>query len=306
MKINKWERNYNTVKKAQERAKNLIEDLTEDGYIVRSSLIEFVERPLKSRYTEKQVKTYLGLTNKLRIKSAAISELTDIKASQRNIKEVNVGSFVGHADVEIPRYQQKIHVRKEHEKEDLAKGYYRSMKFALSKHPNKDIDLIIWRAFHELKKVGLKSDKYKLKQGEMLKYVKSISEKDFIESYIKYVDLNKTAESDMGKMRHIFYAMGRGSEQAYKNYRDIAFEQAKLTFGEDFNRSDWTIKEIDKLYDFFKNSTVWSNFKKSYFDSDQDDANDQLRQIANSNKSISELDDLMLKSDSLSELLNNI
>lgn len=306
MKINKWKRNYNTVKKAQERAKNLIKDLTEEGYIVRPSLIEFVKRPLKSRYTEKQVKTYLGLTNKLRIKSAARSALTDIKASQTKMKEVNVGSFVGHADVEIPRYQQKIPVRKGHEKEDLAKGYYRSMKFALSKHPNQDVDLIIWRAFHELKKVGLKSDKYKLKQGKMLKYVKSISEKDFVESYMKYVDLNKTAESDMGKMRHIFYAMGRGSEQAYKNYRDIAFEQAKMTFGEDFNRSYWTIEEIDKLYDFFKHSTVWSDFKKSYFDSDQPNADDQLRQIANSDKSISELDDLMLKSDSLAELLNNI
>ena len=117
-------------------------------------------------------------------------------------------------------------------------------------------------------------------------------------------------------MRHIFYAMGRGSEQAYENYRDIAFEQAKMTFGNDINRTDWTVKEIDKLYDFFKNSTVWAEFKKSYFDSDQTNANDQLRQIANSKKSISEIDEQMLKvseideqmlkADRISELLSNI
>ena len=126
-----WEHRRKLAERAQVRAINLILDLQQQGYEVRSTLIDLVNRPLRSRYTEKQLKTYLSLTNASAIKSAAKSASGITASRRKGIVRVPQLTIQKHINIRnVPRYQEQIDVRVGREQEDLARAFYKHMKFS--------------------------------------------------------------------------------------------------------------------------------------------------------------------------------
>lgn len=301
-----WEHRRKLALKAQERARKLILELQNQGYEVRSTLIDLVNRPLRSRYTEKQLKTYLSLTHASAIKSAAKSASGIAASRRKGIVKVPQLTIQKHMNVmNVPRYQEQIDVRVGHEQEDLARAFYKHMKFTMNVHPSQDADLILWRTFKLLKQVGLMSKTAKLRQGELQKYINSISEKDFVIAYVDYAERGSQELKDLTTLRNIYYGMGRSSIQAYASYRDLAFEQAKKTFGQNFNIS---ADRVDKIYEFFKNSKSWNDFHKNYLDSDQVDFTDAVEEIVNSadKYGLTTIDTILANANSLDDVLKKI
>lgn len=301
-----WEHRRKIAERAQIRARKLISELQNQGYEVRSTLVDLVNRPLRSRYTEKQLKTYLSLTHASAIKSAAKSASGIAASRRKGIIKVPQLTIQKHMNIKsVPRYQEQIDVRVGREQEDLARAFYKHMKFTMNVHPSQDADLVLWRTFKLLKQIGLASKSTKLRQGELQKYINSISEKDFVRAYVDYAERGAQELSDLSTLRKIFYGMGRSSEQAYESYRQLAFEQAKITFGKNFNLG---ADDVDKIYNFFSNSKSWNEFKKRLLDSEQEDFGDIVEEIVDAvdEKGLATIDSILSTSTSLDEMLKKI
>ena len=302
--MTKWERNLKKVERAHSRAQALITQLEGEGYRVRKSLKELVEKPIGKRYTEHQMKVYTSLLNANRIRSAAMSS-TGLKASSvaaRNSKTVNLPTLAKHSRVTtIPRVTPKVRVREGHNDEDIARAFYRDLKWTMNEHPNRDTDELAWRLFKMLKQDTGLTGKRRIKAGKMREYINTIKEDDFVKSYTRYSD-----KTDMEALHRIYYSMGRSSEEQYKNTRQIAFEDAKLTFAG--NHPEYTENGIEALYDFFANSSVWSKYMKVVMDSDQIEDISKVASdaLSTGNVTVKELDLLLMSSKKPQEIVTDI
>lgn len=262
-KKTKWVKNLEKVQRAQKRAQALIFDLQYQGYKVSKGQYDLVFRPLKSRYTESEVKKYLGLVSAQRIKSYA-TNVYGMKASQR-VAKIKQREFAEGRDVKAPRYREIISVRRGHEFEDVGKAFFESMLYAMENHPRTSVDKMIYDVFRIMKNEGIILTKDRMRQGRMLKYLQSIDVNDFVDAYSR---LMSQGNDDIEVIRQLIYATGRTSKEAYEGRKKINYIRAKKIFGE-YAGDGFTEDDADFIFDFFKNSRAWNTFKKRYLDSDQ-------------------------------------
>ena len=274
-KFTKWYKNRIKVEQAQEKAQKLYFELTYEGYEVRSSLKELIFKPLKTtRYTSKQVDTYLSLVSTRAIKSA--SQKNGVKASSRKAKAQKSDNIVykvqrpilQNFEYQKSQFREVIPVRKGHDNEDLARALYNNIKWAMSEHPRGFIDTALFRLFQDLEKEGLKSNVF-LTQKKTSEYINSLNEDEFVKAYLKYQSRGKEEAKELSDISDRFYESGRSSEAAYEHYKNSSFEKAKQTFMGRFD--GFTREDVDVLYDYFKNSIVWTQYQKVWDDSDNVD-----------------------------------
>lgn len=306
-KKNQWEKNWEKVNRARERAQKLYFELLYEGYKIRPSLKDLIFKPLKNtRYTSKEVKTYLSLVSTQAIKAAAKKD--GVKASSRKAKEQKNDNIVYKVQRPIlqnlpyqkDQYREVIPVRKGHEEEDLARGLFKNIKWAMSEHPRGFIDTSMFRLFQDLEKEGLKSNVF-LTQKKTSEYINSLNEDEFVKAYLKYQSRGQEEAKELSDISDRFYESGRSSEDAYEHYRDSSFEKAKQTFMD--NHSEFTKEEVDKLYDFFKNSVAWSHYQKIWQDSDNVDTFRELLDVIDRKGNIVADARLLLKDDDIYKML---
>lgn len=306
-KLTKWDKNRLKVEKAQQRAQKLYFELTYEGYEVRSSLKELIFKPLKqTRFTSKQVDTYLSLVSTRAIKSAA--RKNGVKASSRKAKAQKNNDIVykvqrpvlQNLEYQKSQYREVIPVRSGHENEDLARALYNNIKWAMSEHPRGFIDAALYRLFSDLEKVGLKSKVF-LTQKNTAEYINSLNVDDFVKAYLKYQSRGKEEAKELSDISDRFYESGRSSQKAYEHYRDSSFEKAKQTFMD--NHNEFTKEEVDKLYDFFKNSVAWSHYQKIWMDSDNVDTFNEIIDAVDRKGNVAADARLLLKDDEIYKMI---
>ena len=136
----------------------------------------------------------------------------------------------------------------------------------------------------------------------MDKFLKGIDKEDFINAYIGVMQGNDIIKKNEIKgLQNAFYGMGKSSKEAYDAATDINFEQAKITFGENNN---WNKDDVDKLYNFFRNSTAWRDFQKQMKDSDQFE--ELFDEISNSSLSIQQIDTILMRYKTVDEVLKEM
>lgn len=287
-KKSQWERNYDNIVRAQERAKVLIKDLELNGLEVRGELKRLAEKPLtKSRYTKKQATNIVNLLKSNSIKSQAKPTKTTI----------NMGSYYAHANIKnVPRFNESISVRKGHEAEDLAKHVMKSMKYNLTHRPSRDTG----RAVGNI----LKSLGYKSKIGNELEALKKLDMKDFTKNF---VDKYESNPSEIYDRINIFYRLGKSSPDAFKAKQKIDLAQSKNVFGQNTNMPSGS---IDQLYDFFENSRVWSVFRKTYRPSDDMDVYDNLEKLSgllvDKTVTVGEVDNLLMSNSDFGKVIEKL
>ena len=135
-KKSKWERNLETVKRAQQRAIDAIMELEHQGYWVSEDLKKSVFKPLKKRYSSKEAeKLYKGFFNVRSIKATAI------KRNKKNPLQTKItkGFVINKPPKKIENkiksavYSEQLKYRKGYESEDIAKQAYSQMKWAMEK-----------------------------------------------------------------------------------------------------------------------------------------------------------------------------
>ena len=306
-KLTKWDKNRLKVEKAQQRAQKLYFELTYEGYEIRSSLKELIFKPLKrTRFTSKQVDTYLSLVSTRAIKSAA--RKNGVKASSRKAKAQKNDNIIykvqrpvlQNLEYQKSQYREVIPVRKGHENEDLAKAFFNNIKWAMSEHPRGFIDASLYRLFSDLEKEGLKSKVF-LTQKNTSEYINSLDVEDFVKAYLKYQARGDSEAKELSDIADRFYESGRSSEKAYEHYRDSSFEKAKQTFMD--NHSEFTKEEVDKLYDFFKNSVAWSHYQKIWQDSDNVDTFKEIIDAVDRKGNVAADARLLLKDDDIYKMI---
>ena len=306
-KLTKWDKNRLKVEKAQQRAQKLYFELTYEGYEIRSTLKELIFKPLKrTRFTSKQVNTYLSLVSTRAIKSAA--RKNGVKASSRKAKAQKSDDIVykvqrpilQNLEYQKSQFREVIPVRRGHENEDLARALYNNIKWAMSEHPRGFIDATLFRLFSDLEKEGLKSKVF-LTQKNTAEYINSLNVEDFVKAYLKYQSRGDAEAKELSDISDRFYESGRSSEKAYEHYRDSSFEKAKQTFMD--NHSEFTKEEIDKLYDFFKNSVAWSHYQKIWMDSDNVDTFKEIIDAVDRKGNVAADARLLLKDDEIYKMI---
>ena len=109
-KKTKWQRNYESVVRAQNRAKSLIAELNAQGLQVSDYLKELVNRPLKStRYTSKEARNYINLTRSDVIRANSKRESKKLAKSNTNKHYYTAIPYQGHQNIRNRyRYSEKI------------------------------------------------------------------------------------------------------------------------------------------------------------------------------------------------------
>lgn len=299
-KKTKWQRNYESVVRAQNRAKSLIAELNAQGLQVSEYLKELVNRPLKStRYTSKEARNYINLTRSDVIRANSKRESKKLAKSNTNKNYYTAIPYQGHQNIRNRyRYSEKIEYNPQTMYEDIAREYLKHMNYSIN-HASQDLARNLWRTF---KIMGVKS-KYKLNLKSMDKFLKGVDEGDFINAYIRVMQGNDMIKkNELKGLQNAFYGMGKSSKEAYDAATDINFEQAKITFGE--NNNNWNKDDVDKLYNFFKNSTAWRDFQKQMKDSDQFE--ELFDEISNSSLSIQQIDIILMRYKTVDEVLKEM
>ena len=140
-----------------------------------------------------------------------------------------------------------------------------------------------------------------LTQKKTSEYINSLNEDDFVKAYLKYQSRGKEEAKELSDISDRFYESGRSSEAAYEHYIDSSFEKAKQTFMD--NHDEFTKEEVDKLYDFFKNSVAWSQYKKIWQDSDDVDTFRELLDAIDRKGNVAADARLLLKDDNIYKML---
>lgn len=301
MKRNKWQRNYENVVRAQNRAKTLIAELNAQGQSVSEYLVELVNRPLKTtRYTSTEARKYINLVRSDVIRASAKRQ-AKIEAKRRAKTPKSYYTAIPYQEHQAVknrvRYQEKIAYNPATQHEDIARAYFEHMKYAIS-NPTSDLARNIWRTFKVLDIKGTN----KLKLANMDKFLEGIKAEDFIKAY---ADIMKGTDSmkkdDIRALQNAFYGMGRSSIEAYNAAIEIQFEQSKLTFGRNHG---WNREDVDKLYNFFKNSKSWRMFQKLFKDSDQFE--ELFDEISNTELSIQQIDRILMSNNNVDDVLREM
>lgn len=297
-KKSKWQRNYESVIRAQNRAKTVISELDAQGQHVSEYLTELVNKPLKrTRYTSKEARNYINLVRSDVIRANSKREMK--KESKRPAKNYYITTpYQAHQNItNRVRYREKIAYNPNTMYEDIAKSYFEHMKYAITK-PSQDLARNLWRTFKVLNIKG----KNKLKISSMNKFLDGIKEEDFINAYNSTMQgTDNTKKIELKALQNTFYGMGKSSKAAYDAATDINFEQAKITFGKNHK---WNKENTDKLYNFFKNSKAWRDFQSNLIDSDQ--VKVLLYEIDNTNLSIEEIDRILMRYNNVDDVLNEM
>ena len=268
-KISKWERNLETVKRAQQRAIDAIMELEHQGYWVSEDLKKSVFKPLKKRYSSKEAeKIYKGFFNVRSIKATAIKR-NKKKPLQTKITK---GFVLNDAPKQIEKrikssvYSEQLKYRKDHESEDIAKQAYSQMKWAMENHPTRDVANTIKFIMDNLSmtKTSYKDVEKAFKTGKW-------TEDEFIE---KFSDLYNKNEKKAMSYLNDFYKMGHSSEMAYKSFMKQSRIHSEYAFGSTFSKMK--DEDITKLYDFFEDNDVWNEFKEIYDPSDYNDVQSNI------------------------------
>lgn len=297
-KPTKWQRNYENVVRAQNRAKSVIAELTAQGQNVSEYLVALVNRPLKTtRYTTKESRNYINLVRSDVIRASAKRQ-AKIEAKRQAKTPTNYYIATPYQKYQPvknrTRYQEKIAYRSGHEYEDIAKAYFEHMKYAITK-PTSDLARNLWRTF---KTLNVKGDN-KLRIADMDKFLEGIQEEDFINAYVSVMSgTDAMRKNDLKALQNAFYGMGRSSLEAYQAASEIQFEQSKITFGKNHG---WNREDVDKLYNFFKNSKAWRDFQKLFKDSDQFE--ELFDEISNSSLSIQQIDRILMGHNNVDDVL---
>ena len=298
-KKTKWQRNYESVVRAQNRAKSLIAELNAQGLQVSEYLKELVNRPLKStRYTSKEARNYINLVRSDVIRASAKRETKRQTKAKSQVNYYMATPYQKYQPVKNrTRFQEKIAYSPSTMHEDIAKAYFEHIKYSITK-PTADLARNIWRTFKTLNLKG----KNKLKIAEMDKFLEGIQEEDFINAYVSVMKGTDTMrKNDLKALQNAFYGMGRSSSEAFEAAKEILFEQSKRTFG---NNHGWNKEDVDKLYNFFKNSKVWKDYQKMYKDSDQFE--ELFDEISDTNLSIQQIDRILMGHNNVDDVLNEM
>lgn len=298
-KKTKWQRNYESVVRAQNRAKSIIAELNAQGQDISEYLMALVNKPLKTtRYTGKEAKNYINLVRSDVIKANAKREA---KRKAKANAQANYYIATPYQRYRLInnrlRFKEKISYNPSTMHEDIAKAYFEHIKYSITK-PTEDLARNIWRTFKTLNIKG----KNKLKIAEMDKFLEGIQEEDFINAYASVMKGTDTIrKNNLKALQNAFYGMGRSSEEAFEAAQEIQFEQAKLTFG---NNHGWNKEDVDKLYNFFKNSKVWKDYQKMYKDSDQFE--ELFDEISDTGLSIQQLDRILMRHNNVDDVLEEM
>lgn len=298
-KKSKWQRNYESVVRAQNRAKTLIAELDAQGQHVSEYLTDFVNKSLKrTRYTSKEAKNYINLVRSDVIRASAKREA---KRKTKAKTQVNYYVATPYQKYQLIknriRFNEKIPYNPNTMYEDIAKAYFEHMKYAITR-PSQDLARNMWRTFKVLNIKG----KNKLKIAEMDKFLEGIQEEDFINAYASVMKCTDTMKkNNLKALQNAFYGMGRSSSEAFEAAKEIQFEQSKRTFG---NNHGWNKEDVDKLYNFFKNSRAWKDYQKMYKDSEQFE--ELFDEISDTNLSIEQLDRILMGHNNVDDVLSEM
>ena len=298
-KKTKWQRNYENVVRAQNRAKSIIAELTAQGQDVSEYLIALVNKPLKtSRYTSKEARNYINLVRSDVIRASAKRETKRQAKAKSQLNYYMTTPYQKYQPVKNrTRFHEKIAYSSSTMHEDIAKAYFEHIKYSITK-PTADLARNIWRTFKTLNIKG----KNKLKIAEMDKFLEGIQEEDFINAYVSVMKGTDTMrKNDLKALQNAFYGMGRSSSEAFEAAKEIQFEQSKRTFG---NNHGWNKEDVDKLYNFFKNSKVWKDYQKMYKDSDQFE--ELFDEISDTSLSIQQLDRILMSYNNVDDVLTEV
>lgn len=244
-------------------------ELEYSGYQISAKLKEILTRPLtKKRYSRQEYLRY--------------REFSDLRNLKRNAyKEFKYKPYMSHADIDYNRTARTVKMHYGREIEDLAKTLFKDMKFAISKHPNRETGKMIK---YILKDVGYKQLGSSLK---ILNRLYKISEKDFIKSFKKTYTKNDGEQAGLMNLAQHFYLLGNATERIYQEKKNISELAARKTFFEnrdmDYNQNlDYSV-----LDDYFKHSVEWSRFRKLYKPSEEivlDEHIDKMEEIVKHSK----------------------
>ena len=147
----KWQRNYENVVRAQNRAKSIIAELTAQGQDVSEYLIALVNKPLKtSRYTSKEARNYINLVRSDVIRASAKREAKRQSKAKAQVNYYMATPYQKYQPVKNrTRYQEKIAYSPSTMHEDIAKAYFEHIKYSITK-PTADLARNIWRTFKTL------------------------------------------------------------------------------------------------------------------------------------------------------------
>lgn len=239
-------------------------ELEYSGYQISTKLKNILTRPLtKKRYSRQEYLRY--------------REFSDMRNLKRNAyKEYRYKPYMSHADISYNRTARTVKMHYGHEIDDLAKTLFKDMKYALSKHPNRETGKMVK---YILKDVGYKQLGSSL---NILKRLYQINEKDFIRSFKRTYSKNDGEKAGLMNLSQHFYLLGNATEQIYQEKKNITELAAHKTFFE--NREREYNQDIDYgvLDDYFKHSVEWSRFRKLYKPSDEiilDEHIDKMEEI---------------------------
>ena len=300
-KKSKWQRNYESVVRAQNRAKSVIAELNAQGLQVSDYLAALVNKSLKTtRYTSKEARNYINLVRSDVIRANAKRETKkeNIRQAKNQINYYIMTPYQLHQNItNRVRYSEKIAYNMNTMNKDIAKAYFEHIKYSITK-PSQDLARNLWRTF---KLMNIKG-KNKLKISTMDKFLDDVNEEDFINAYVSIVQgTDNIKKNELKALQNAFYGMGKSSKAAYDAASDINFEQAKKTFGKNHK---WNKEDTDKLYNFFKSSKAWKDFQNNLIDSDQ--VKVLFYEINDTDLSIAEIDRILMKYNNVDDVLTEV
>ena len=124
-KKSKWQRNYESVVRAQNRAKSVIAELNSNGLEVSEYLMQLVNKPLKrTRYSSKEAKNYINL-----VRSDVIRANAKREAKRKTMANTQINYYVATPYQKYQlvknrvRFKEKIAYSPSTMHEDIAKAY---------------------------------------------------------------------------------------------------------------------------------------------------------------------------------------
>ena len=235
------------VEKILQSAKKAIAKAEKSGQTVPDYIKKLASKPLKSRYSKREVEGFKYHLDPRHI--AAEARKTRVLSFSTN--EGGTHELIVHAtDKEFPR--------------KLGKEVYLGVKYALEHHPSRDFDIEL-RKF--LKHLGYNVKKLQWESLNIKNFIintfKEIKMDDFIKKFVEKYDDSETSYFYAGV--EALVGSGRFSETEYKKYEEFAKQKAMASFADNLNISP---ERAQTIYDFFQKSDIWSTYRKNFKASD--------------------------------------
>lgn len=273
------------IEKILKSAKNAIAKAEKSGKTVPEYIKKLASKPLKSRYSKREVEKFKYHLDPRHI----AAEARKTRVLSFSTSESGTHELVVHAtDKEFPR--------------KLGKEVYSGIKYALEHHPSRDFDIEL-RKFLSFLGYNVKLVKWRSLNPNnfIINTFKDIKMDDFVRKFLDKYDDDETSYFYAGV--EALVGSGRFSEEEYEKYVDFSKQKAMDSFADNLNI---TPERAQTLYDFFQKSSVWATYRKDFKPSDDiamDDLLDYIEGGLNSGMSISDIDNIIdtnkVKSDTL-------